>query len=479
MKYFITVFLMAIILCLSFSCSENKKPNFLTYQFDKHATLIISTRDNDSLPKIAGSYISILPPDYIRNYVQPGLTVDSNKFILTYNLSSPTKTDLFVGNYRLPAFLIPGDTLFMTIASPKKGNFVETIKYDGQPASINYFLLSRYKTLGINFEQKGGKILTSGLEPKKILASIDSLLKTETDFLNNYNKKHPLPEWYVKYEKNQILYYSAITRLDNKDEKISNNVLNEVKLNNDTALLSPYYYGFINYYFQKILLKKFKQLDIESRRKIGGIKFLQLADSLLTGEVEEVFKSYAITSFIIDKERYDLAAKIIDDEREKFTDKKYIDYLEKYLKDRLTLKPGTAAPGFYLMDSQNEYKYLSDFKESVLLLNFWFPGCTGCKMEIPFEEKLVERFKNEKFNLINICLYTPHETWKKTIVKLGMKGINLFAEGNWQKKLIDDYKIGSYPHYTLIDKNGKVVSNNPKHPSQGIDEEISDLLSKD
>ena len=478
MKYFITVFLTATILFSIFSCSENKTPDFLTYQLDKHATLIINTVNNDCLPKIAGSYISILPPDYIRNYVQPGLTIDSNKFILTYNLSSPTKTDLIIDNYWLPAFLIPGDTLFMIIISPKSKNFVETIKYDGKPASINYFLLSRYKTLGINFEQKGGKILTSGSGPKKILASIDSLLKTETDFLNNYNKKYLLPEWYLEYERNQFLYYSAITRLDSKDEKISGKGLNEVKLNNDAALLCPYYYGFLHIYFSKILYKEFKQLDIEGRKKIYGRKVLQLTDSLLTGEVEEVFKCYAITSFIIDEGMYDLAAKIIDDERESFTDKKYIDYLERYLSDRMTLRPGTVAPDFYLIDSQNEYKYLSDFKGSVLLLNFWFPGCTGCKMEIPFEQKLVEKFKNEKFHLINICVSTPHETWEKAIVKLGMKGINLFAEGNWQKKLINDYKIGTYPHYTLIDKNGKVVSNNPKRPSQGIEEEISTLLIK-
>lgn len=467
-------FLSAVLLI---SCSENKTPDFLTYQFDKQATLIIKTVDNDSLPKIAGSYISLLPPDYIRNYAQADLTVDSNKFILTYNLSSPAETDLFIDGYELSVFLIPGDTLYMTMGSPNAQTFVETIKYDGKSSPINSYLLSRHQNLGDNFIQKCARVLNSSLGPEKIITSVDSILTTETDFLNNYNKRSLLPEWYVEYERNQFLYYSAIARAVSKDEKISSTVLNEVKLNNNAAILCSNYYGFLHVYFSNTLYKEFKQMDVEGRRKIYGIKVLQLTDSLLTGEVEEIFKCYAITSFIIDNGMYDLAAKIINNEKQKFADKKYIGYLERYLRDRMTLKPGTSAPGFYLMDSRNEYKYLSDFKGSVLLLNFWFPGCAGCKMEIPFEHKLIEIFKSEKFHLINICLFTTQETWEKVIAKLGMKGINLFAEGNWQKKLIENYKISSYPHYTLIDKNGKVVSNNPQRPSEGLKDEILNLLN--
>ncbi len=474
MKTTLILFLTIILI----SCSESGKPDFLTYQFDKKAILIIKTEDNDSPPKVTGRYISLLPLDYIRNYVQASLTVDSNKFILTYNLSCPTETDLFINDQELSVFLMPGDTLCMTMSLENKSDFVETIKFDGELTSINYYLLYRYQSLGDNFMQKCARLINSGLEAERIITLIDSTLKTEDEFLNKYSKNDPLPEWYVEYEKNQFLYYSAIARAESNNENIALTVLDKVKLNNGAAILCPNYYGFLNIYFSKILYKEYKQISIESIKEVYGKKLLQLTDSLLIGEVKEVFKCFVITSFIIDFGMFDLANKIINEEKGKFADKKYITYLEQYLEDRIRLKPGTVAPNFYLKDSKNDIKYLSDFKGSIILLNFWFPGCVGCKIELPFERKLVDRFKNEKFQLINICLFTSQEIWEKAITKLDMKGINLFVEENWQAKLIENYKISSYPHYTLIDKNGIVVSNNPKLPSQGIEEEIFILLNK-
>jgi len=153
-----------------------------------------------------------------------------------------------------------------------------------------------------------------------------------------------------------------------------------------------------------------------------------------------------------------------------------ISYLEKYLKDKSTLKKGIKAPEFYLVDTNNEYKSLSDFKGSVLLLNFWFPGCKGCIMEIPFEKKIIKEFENKNFNLINICFYSSISNWKNAIKELGMEGVNLFANKNWQQKLIKNYKLSFYPHYTLIDKYGKVFSNNPKRPSEGISKSIAELI---
>ena len=100
-----------------------------------------------------------------------------------------------------------------------------------------------------------------------------------------------------------------------------------------------------------------------------------------------------------------------------------------------------------------------------------------CISEIPYERKLVDDLQNEKFRLINICLFSSEENWRKTIYKFEMKGEHLFANVNWQNKLVKEYKLSSYPHYTLIDKKGKIISNNPKRPSEGLKEEILKLLN--
>ena len=339
-----------------------------------------------------------------------------------------------------------------------------------------------------SFEDKCAELSRSNLSVMDLQNAIDSVEAVELDFLNNYLEENSLPNWYINYERDQIIYRAAFDKVvkinswkwANIEEKIPNNYydfINDIKINNEDALISQYYYAFLWTYFNKFLPNDIYKMNVSERRKIIGSEYLKICDSLLTGEIKEVFNTFIVSHSIIDQGMYELAEGVIEKQKFGKQNLKYVDYLERYLKDKSTLKIGTKAPAFYLTDTKNESKSLSDFKGSVLLLNFWFPGCTPCVIEVPFEQKLVNDFKNKNFYLINICFYSSKENWLNAIDKLRMSGINLFANTNWQKKLIEDYKISSHPHYTLIDRNGNIFSNNPKRPSEGVSEDIIQLLN--
>ena len=151
--------------------------------------------------------------------------------------------------------------------------------------------------------------------------------------------------------------------------------------------------------------------------------------------------------------------------------------MQECRKNTFTLNRGDKAPNFYLVNVKGEYQHLSDYKGKVVLLNFWEPGCMPCKYEIPYEKKLIKDLEGKDFCLINICFVPNKETWKHAVKLLGMEGINLYAEKGWQKKLFKDYNMTGWPHYTLIDKNGIIVSNHPKRPSEGVLEDIKELLN--
>ena len=294
---------------------------------------------------------------------------------------------------------------------------------------------------------------------------------------NKYVKVHALPKWYLDYIKNQILYKAAIIEMSYHETKNHNNYLRKVKINNQCAVLSSNYYGFINQYFFKLFQKEFSNKSVDTRHILGQT-FLRYPDSLLTGEVRSIYRAYVISSFIIDYGLYDKAEKIIGKEGSGIESSKYVEYLKRYLSDREKLKSGTKAPNFYLLDSENNFKTLDDYQGNIVLLNFWFPGCTGCRIELSFEHKILDRYKNYNFKLINICFYSSGKNWRKALDQLGMRGVNLFANESWQNKLIQNYRIGSYPHYTLINVKGEIISNNPLRPSAGLSDEIQKFLAK-
>ncbi len=469
------IFLLLICLWALQSCSNQNNSEFLTYHFDKKSNVIIKNLSSDIADNITGRYISLLPPDFIRNYVKPEIQFDSSEVILTYNLSCPSSVELFINNLQLPLFLIPGDTLFI-IADLTQSDLLSEIVFKGNLSSINEYKLQRTIKYGKSFEQKCAELFNANNDTNLLYAKIDSIKTEELNFLNSFIKNISLPEWYLTYETNQILYNAAYIKIAYKEPEQYKDLLNEIKINNANAIICPSYYGFLSIHFNNLLLsKEILQMSLAERKKDMGPRYLKATDSLLTGEVKEVYKTYIISSFIIDFGMYDVASNIIAEEKGKMNEK-YINYLEEYLIDRTTLKPGVSAPDFYLQDINNKLTTLNEYKGNIVLLNFWFPGCTPCINEIPYERKLVDEFENSNFKLINICLFSSEENWRKTIEKFEMKGEHLFANENWQKILIEKYKLVSYPSYILIDETGTIISSSPKRPSEGIGEEIAKLL---
>jgi len=486
------VFIISLILLSILSCSQESKPEFFTFQFDKPATLIVKPINNGKNDSISGWYAPFLSPDYMNNYktIEKVSKNENGEYVLNYYISSPSEVFLSVNNIsRLPIFLIPGDSLFVSIDLSDSSDLLENIRFDGKSSSINNYKIYRRALLKESFWDKCSNLVRAKLPIMKLQHAIDSITIEEMDFFDSYNLKENLPAWYINYQRSEIIYGAAFHKAyninswkwDNIGKSITANgyiFVDNIVINNDDALISSKYYYFLWQYFERFLSDTIFKMEISERKQIIAPRLLEISDSLLSGEVKDVFNTFIISKFVIETGMYQTAKENIIKQKFEKKDLKYVDYLEKFLNDKLTLKAGAKAPYFYLMNNKKDFVALSDFKGSVLLLNFWFPGCKGCLMEIPYEAKLVKKFESKNFNLVNICFFSSEDNWLKAIKKIDMKGVNLFANDNWEKKLINTYKISSYPHYTLIDKEGNIYSNYPKRPSDGVSEKILDLLAK-
>jgi peroxiredoxin len=69
----------------------------------------------------------------------------------------------------------------------------------------------------------------------------------------------------------------------------------------------------------------------------------------------------------------------------------------------LGVKLGEELRPFKLVDIEGDSISSSDFNHKLLVLNFWFVGCTGCKQEEPNLLRLTEELKNENIGFISIC----------------------------------------------------------------------------
>ena len=64
------------------------------------------------------------------------------------------------------------------------------------------------------------------------------------------------------------------------------------------------------------------------------------------------------------------------------------------------LKPRLPAPDFALKDLDGKTQRMSDYKGSVVLVNFWATWCPPCRREMPSMERLYQKLKGEPFMVL-------------------------------------------------------------------------------
>ncbi len=72
------------------------------------------------------------------------------------------------------------------------------------------------------------------------------------------------------------------------------------------------------------------------------------------------------------------------------------------------------APDFYLYNTEGKvlHLYSEEFKNAVVVLNFFAQWCLPCKEEIPLLENLYKKYKKQKFVIIGIVIDTKISNFK-------------------------------------------------------------------
>ncbi len=440
---------------------------------------------SDSM-KLETSFIIVFPAGYIdcdpikfkgngKKYLNlkiqmPEKVSLSVSFLSPTSVFNPSDTILFDRNKNTTCFLVPGDTLSITIDFSNKEPLPNCIKYSGKWAQLSDY----YKNKEIFFHKNNfivGKAIAANTAPDYETFSkvTDSLTNIELNYLKNYYQKSRLPKWFTDYEEKDIRYISYVEKLSEPsimkrmrdiDKPIPTdyyNFLKEQPLNNQAAILSIYYYVFLDFYFSLIKMpytdSTQKDTNYASKRLNGFISSsLKNYDEYISDILLAIKLDQGISNWYVPKEEYIFYSNAI-----RRADLKQ--YLEQRYVNKYVLKEGDPAPYFYLKNEQNESVSLKNFAGNIVYITFWFTGCKPCIKEIPDENKLVDVFKNDKVKIVSICMNSSEESWRQVIEKYGVKSTTLICRGNWDKILKEKYDINAYPHHVLIDKYGKIIVN--------------------
>ncbi len=132
--------------------------------------------------------------------------------------------------------------------------------------------------------------------------------------------------------------------------------------------------------------------------------------------------------------------------------------VQEYKQVEQYLQPGKPFYKFALPDTTGKLHKLEDFNGKIIVLDFWFTGCPGCKLISPVLEKVEEEIKNDGIQFISINV-DKAEIWKIGIGEYSSKSsLQLYTQDQrFNHPIIEFAKIPSYPSLIVLDKNGNLV----------------------
>ncbi|MDR0385899.1 MAG: AhpC/TSA family protein [Prevotellaceae bacterium] len=119
---------------------------------------------------------------------------------------------------------------------------------------------------------------------------------------------------------------------------------------------------------------------------------------------------------------------------------------------------------------------ISDYagKGKYVLLDFWASWCGPCRNANPSIVALYKEYKDKGFEIVGISLDNNKEAWIKGIKDDGITWPQMSDLKGWNSEVALKYKVQGIPFTVLLDKEGKVISVNPR--GEELKNKIKELI---
>ncbi|RMG75432.1 MAG: hypothetical protein D6722_01070 [Bacteroidetes bacterium] len=289
-----------------------------SYQFYDTASVTVEIRGSEELHDIYGRYNNIIEG---KRQLVKASQLSESRYRLTFEVNSPRPALLYVDDEPQEVFLVPGDTtLHMSLRYVPETFRFDSVTYRGKVANIcDYYQDKRQRFGRVSLRAAPHLIATDTFQV--YAAKLDSLAARELAFLAEREVFSTLPQWFVSFEKSDILYQKAYLKLSQAyNREVSPELLDQAPLHNAGAVLSYYYY----LYIQTYLSQHFPGNPGRPQEQV--LQHLAVADTMLRGAPHDVFMTRAIFQQL---QRGDssLARELLDRYEGRFVSQKYARFL--------------------------------------------------------------------------------------------------------------------------------------------------------
>ena len=141
-------------------------------------------------------------------------------------------------------------------------------------------------------------------------------------------------------------------------------------------------------------------------------------------------------------------------------------FLEKKKSEDIT-QAGQPVPDVELTTPEGKTVKLSSLLQGKFTyIDVWATWCGPCCKEIPFVEKLVEKYKgNDKVQFLSISIDESKDAWLKKLEKDKPQWQQFIIQGEVQEQFSRDWGITGIPRFIMINPDGTIYAADATRPS--------------
>ena len=444
------------------------------------AALIFSvmTGQAQSLPvagKITGAALAgIREIQFFANGQTKKLAVskETGSFSGELNIKVPQFLEIKTGSVSDFIYVVPGDSLVMTIDKP---TFVETnmdLKA-GSIARLKTVMDRFYASLKENGINPGEREWVKELFKQQAIADV-AIEAARMEMRNQQTFiAEKAPEFIRDFERfaHAFKTYIAISDLTLQQLEAELKYLSEQEMS-ITVLTIPFFREYLVDLTNAYAGRKLQGYGIE----VDQIKQGYITQHLAAEACATYIPNQGVINYLLyDKINRELIINTLNHPQ-------YVDFLfskvDKAVADQFAEKVAQlkansagkqktdrpAAFDFTLHDAEGKVYRLSDFKGKMLFIDFWASWCAPCKAQIPHIRELEKTYAGKDIVFASVSLDVSKPAWLKAVSDENLHGAVLHAEGAFKNPFPVHYGIQAIPRFMLIDAQGKVISDNMPKP---------------
>ena len=441
-------------------------------------------------PKIHDNQLKVYNNDVFYNKSYYDYIEDDGSFILQFKKHFFTDCGLKYGGEHISIFIEPGDSIHIEFNAEEfterddqsfRKDPLKTLKFFGKNSSLNANLNKYYPFRAKKRDPKTFFLKKEYFKDSLTFQeSMDSLMqfnKTEHNLLKEFVQVYRPSAAFVNWAENSIEYSyirdlilflhakrvsGEITEIPNSYKKVINK-----SLAYRSNTVSSRYRSFLNSYFFSYYLAKERGQWIKASQKEPKSKVydfvLKSSEKLTQPWIRDLYLTVEFIS-LIDAGYMDEFEGYFSKYGKYISTENYKNIIEGYYQENLN-KESTSI--YDLIGEQAEIlrTLARKNKGKFLYIDFWMTSCAPCIKEFEYSQEIQNKYGDKNVVFVYFCCHSKKDKWQSIVDQFELKGEHFLLEGNQSFYLQDIMGVQGFPHYAIIDPEGKIISKNAESPS--------------